>query len=156
MDDDVTPIFTEHVIQFGKAFAHREGDATLYQHYVQSEKGLQDAILVEKEGKSAWRVFEDDLLIQSPAFAITNLIRLPDGFDARLRMHKHWEEVCSSAKEMPSIVPTLYFDELFIAFHREALPIMLPYTTMFDSISWHLSGEAKKNSTKFSMQLSDK
>lgn len=141
MDDDVVPIFTEHVVQFGKTFSHREGDVNLFQDYVQSKRGLQDAIYVEKEGRSAWRHFEDDLLINSPAFSVTNLIRLPDGFESRLRMHKHWEEVCASGKAMPHVVPTLYFDELFIAFHREALPIMLPYTIMFDTISWHLSGK---------------
>jgi len=140
MDDDIVPIFTRHVIDFGKTFSHREGDVSLFQDYVQSRKGLNDAKYVEENGKSAWREFEDDLLIHSPAFGVTNLIRLPDGFESRLRMHKHWEEVCGNEKEMPWIMPTLYFDELFIAFHREALPIMLPYSTMFDSISWHLSG----------------
>ena len=139
----MVPIYTEHVIQFGKTFSHREGDVTLFQDYIQSEKGLKDAIYMEKNGKSAWREFEDDLLIHSPAFSVTNLIRLPDGFESRLRMHKHWEEVCPNGKEMPFVVPTFYFDELFIAFHREALPIMFPYSTMFDKISWHLSGKFK-------------
>lgn len=140
MDDDVLPIFTEHVIKFAKTFSHREGDAVLFEDYVQSEKGLKEAMYLEKDGKSALRLFEDDLLIHSPAFAVTNLIRLPDGFESRLRMHKHWEEVCTKGKEMPWVVPTFYFDELFVAFHREAVPILLPYTTSFDNISWHLSG----------------
>lgn len=140
MDDDVVPIYTDHVVSFGKTFSHREGDVTLFQDYIQSERGLKEAIYLEKDGKSAWRAFEDDLLINSPAFAVTNYIRLPDGFESRLRMHKHWEEVCLQGKEMPPVLPTLYFDELFIAFHREALPILLPYTTIFDDISWHLSG----------------
>ncbi|XP_065062388.1 uncharacterized protein LOC135689165 [Rhopilema esculentum] len=140
MDDDAIPIYTEHVIEFGKRFNHREGDATLFQDYIQSEKGLKDAVDYQMDGKSAWRQFEDDLLIKSPAFAVTNLIRLPDGFESRLRMHKHWEEVCPKEKEMPPTVTTFYFDELFIAFHREAVPLLLPYTTMFDNISWHLAG----------------
>ena len=143
MDDDVVPIYTDHVVSFGKTFSHREGDVTLFQDYIQSERGLKEAIYLEKDGKSAWRAFEDDLLINSPAFAVTNYIRLPDGFESRLRMHKHWEEVCQQGKEMPPVLPTLYFDELFIAFHREALPILLPYTTIFDDISWHLSGKAR-------------
>lgn len=140
MDDDVIPIYTEHLMEFTKTFRHRDGGEVLYTDYLQSEKGFKDAIYAEKEQKSAWRTFEDELLINSPAFAVTNYIRMPDAFESRQRMHKNWEEVCG-IKKMPWTVPTLYFDELFIAFHREALPIMLPYTTMFDHINWHLSGK---------------
>ncbi len=141
MDDDVIPIYTQHLINFQKTHSQREGDLALFDKYLSADDGYKDAIYHENDKKSAWRAFEDDLIIQSPAFAVTNLIRLPDGFESRLRMHKHWEEVCKAGKEMPWIVATLYFDELFIAYHREAIPILLPYTTMFDDISWHLSGE---------------
>eukprot|EP00794_Sanderia_malayensis_P004643 gene4643-5251_t len=141
MDDDVIPFYTKHMHNFRNTYSQREGDIALFEKYLSSKDGYEEAIYFRDENKkSAWREFEDDLIINSPAFAVPNLIRLPDGFESRMRMRKHWHEVCPPGKEMPSIVSTLYFDELFIAYHRQAVPILLPYTTKFDHLSWHLSG----------------
>ena len=140
MDGDVVPLYTEHILDFRKKYSLREGDISLFQQYIDAKDGFADGIYEERDKKSAWRAFEDDLIIKSPAFAVTNLIRLPDGFESRMTMLKNWEQVCLKGIPMPWTVSALYFDELFIGFHREAVPLLLPYTTLFDSISWHLSG----------------
>ena len=130
MDDDAFPIHTSHTIQFKEEFP----GPYFSDRYIQSEKGLKDAISREEDGYSAWRLFEDDLLRHSPAFAVTNYI---EGFkESRVRIQENWKIVCAKGKEMPWIVPTFYLDEIFIAFHNEALPILLPYTTIFEKITW--------------------
>ena len=143
LDDDVVPFYTESIIRHAKNKDLAEGSIgsiELFEDFINDPNGLKEAIYQETNGKSAWRTFEDDLLIHSPAFAVTNLLRLPDGFESRLMMQKHWVQMCSSKNRMPWIVPTVYLDECFIAYHREALPLLLPYTEKFEHISWHLSG----------------
>lgn len=135
MDDDAIPIHTDHVIQFRKTFPN----AVFSRDYVKSDKGLKDGIYWQREGKPAWRLFEDDLLSQNPAFAITNYIN--GGRETRLLVKKHWKTVCAKRKEMPWIVPTFYLDEIFIAIHQEALPVLLPYTTLFENVTWWASGK---------------
>ena len=139
MDDDVIPVYTEHLIKFRNTEMKGDEYADISVPYLKSEKGLKDAIYIIKDGKSAWRQFEDDLLFESPAFAVTNYVVY--NVESRLLIKRQWKEVCAKGKEMPWIVPTFYLDELFIAFHQEALPVMLPYTTMFEKLSWHISGK---------------
>ena len=143
MDDDVIPIYTEHYDQFAKNFNLKQNSFQMYTEYLKSERGLKEAIYLKKDGKSAWRAFEDDLIANSPAFGVTNFAKGRGGyyFESRHTSRKFYQEVFPKGKEMPSVAPTFFLDECFIGFHKEAATVLLPYTTMFEEINWTLSGK---------------
>ena len=115
----------------------------LCRKYLISEMGLKEAIYLKKDGKSAWRAFEDDLVANSPAFGVSNFAKGRGGyyFESRQTSRKYYQEVCPKGKEMPSVAPTFFLDECFIGFHHEAANILLPYTEMFEELNWTLSGK---------------
>ena len=139
MDENVIPTYTEHYDQFRKTLPHQQEGTQLYRDFVKSEEGLKETMQLKKDGKSAWRAFEDDLIANSPAFGVPNFIG--NYFESRQTSHKYYQELCGKGKKIPLVAPTFYFDESFIAFHQDAAAVLLPYTTIFEGRNFELSGK---------------
>ncbi len=138
MDDDVIPIFTEHMHDFEKTFKDEVVKKGLLKAYLESSKGYSEGKRERRNNTSAWRAFENDLLKYSPAFSVSNYISWSRNYIDFVK--QAWSATCYKGKKMPWVVSTTFFDELFIAFHDKAAQILLPYSEMFDDINWTASG----------------
>ena len=85
----------------------------------------------EMKRLTPFRAFEQWLLDDEPAVGVTNYRN--DG-----RRFLEWRLLCG-INDSSVVVPVMWFDALFNAFHHEAIKQILPYPTQYDKDSWWIS-----------------
>ena len=136
MDDDNLMFFTDTF-----QFYHNEyvdlNDA-LDENVVDKYLGFRERRL--RRGNNAYREFERFLLELEPAVGVPNICYHDRHDCASTWLPDIWAARCSPHEPFPvPIVSYSVFDAAFNAFHRDALPHLLPYETKMDNVSWHES-----------------
>ena len=86
----------------------------------------------EMKKLTPFRAFEQWLLEDEPAVGVGN-------FNNNSEKHLKRRRVRCSINEPPVVVPVMWFDALFNAFHHKAIKHILPYPTQYDKESWWIS-----------------
>ena len=79
-----------------------------------------------------FRAFEQWLLNDEPAVGVVDFQKLGKALLKRRR------KICNT-NEATVVVPVIWFDALFNAFHHQAIKHILPYPTQYDRDSWWIS-----------------
>ena len=79
-----------------------------------------------------FRAFEQWLLNDEPAVGVVDFQKLGKALLKRRR------KICNT-NEATVVVPVIWFDALFNAFHHQAIKHILPYPTQYDKDSWWIS-----------------
>ena len=86
----------------------------------------------EMKRLTPFRSFEQWLLDDEPALGVVNY-----GNNANKSLERR--RVICSINEPTLVVPVMWFDALFNAFHHQAIKHILPYPTQYDRDSWWIS-----------------
>ena len=86
----------------------------------------------EMKRLTPFRSFEQWLLDDEPALGVVNY-----GNNANKSLERR--RVICSINEPTLVVPVMWFDALFNAFHHQAIKHILPYPTQYDKDSWWIS-----------------
>ncbi len=78
-----------------------------------------DLIITTATGRSVWDEFEEFLVNWEPAIGYGKY---------------QWQQDSGGEADL-----NYNMDACFNAFHKETVPVLLPYTTSFDNVSWHYS-----------------
>ncbi|KAL9979864.1 hypothetical protein ACROYT_G017588 [Oculina patagonica] len=81
-----------------------------------------------------FRAFEEWLLDYQPAVGVADM---PYGQSASLILEKR--RLKCGINETPMVIPTVWFDAMFNAFHHKAIEHILPYPTKYDRQTWWAS-----------------
>ena len=80
------------------------------------------------------RVFQQWLLDDEPAIGIMEDL----GTHPAEKLLERWARICKST-ESTLVIPAIYFDANFNAFHHQAIEHIFPYESQYDRDSWWLS-----------------
>ena len=89
----------------------------------------------EMKMKTPLRVFEQWLLENEPAVGVVDFSNLRQ--NAKLTLERR--RILCGINETSMVVPVMWFDAIFNAFHHEAIEHILPYPTQYDKESWWAS-----------------
>ena len=86
----------------------------------------------EMKRLTPFRAFEKWLLDDGPAVGVAN-------YKITGRTLLQRRRVMCGINKQPLVIPVMWFDALFNAFHHEAIKHILPYPTQYDKESWWIS-----------------
>ncbi len=86
----------------------------------------------EMKTQTPFRAFEGWLLEYEPAIGVANYPNSRQGVDFIFKRRR----MLFGINEKSMVVPVIWFDALFNAFHHKAIEHILPYPTQYDNQSW--------------------